>query len=237
MIARIRQRISELGRLAPLGLAALFLPMAGSAILLTFLSPIGSILRENPTVGAIITFAAVVVFCGLSLLPTNVVGVVSGWAFGFETGIAILIVGILGAAYVSFRLCTRVSGDRLTKQLEHYPRSKAIHRALLHDNPRRTILIVLLLRLSVVMPFAFTNLLLAASRVPFRAFIIGTAIGMLPRAATTTYIGAGLYELDINNAEDTTVFVIGAIASIICISVIAVFSKKALARMTESESS
>lgn len=85
------------------------------------------------------------------------------------------------------------------------------------------------------MPFAFTNLLLAAGKVPFRAFIIGTAIGMLPRAATTAYIGAGLYELDLNNAEDTTVFIIGAIASIICISIIAVFSKKALARMTESE--
>ena len=95
--------------------------------------------------------------------------------------------------------------------------------------------IVLLLRLSVVMPFAFTNLLLAASRVPFRSFIAGSAIGMLPRAIATSYIGAGLYELDLNNAEDTTVFIIGAIASIICISIIAVFSKRALTKMTENE--
>lgn len=180
-------------------------------------------------------WSGIVLFCGLSLLPTNVVGVVSGWAFGFPLGLAVLALGVIGASYISFLLCSRISGDRLIAQLDRHPRSKTIHRALLHESKLKAMLIVLLLRLSVVMPFAFTNLLLAASRVPFRSFIAGSAIGMLPRAIATAYIGAGLYELDLNNAEDTTVFIIGAIASIICISIIAVFSKKALTKMTGSE--
>lgn len=232
MIDRIRQRISELGRLAPLGLAALFLPILGSSLLIFFLSPIGDWLRVHWQVGAVVMWGCIVLLCGLSLLPTNVVGIVSGWAFGFPLGLTVLILGVIGASYVSFLLCTRISGDRLIAQLERHPRSKAIHQALLQESRLKATLIVLLLRLSVVMPFAFTNLLLAASRVPFRSFIAGTAVGMLPRAIATSYIGAGLFELDLNNAEDTTVFAIGAIASIISIVVIAIFSRKALERLT-----
>jgi uncharacterized membrane protein YdjX (TVP38/TMEM64 family) len=233
VIERIRQRITELGRLAPLGLAALFLPILGSSLLIFFISPIGGWLRDHWQVGAVIMWSGIILFCGLSLLPTNVVGVVSGWAFGFPLGLMVLALGVVGASYVSFLLCTRISGDRLIAQLERHPRSKAIHSALLHESKLKATIIVMLLRLSVVMPFAFTNLLLAASRVPFSSFITGTAIGMLPRAIATSYIGSGLYELDLSNAEDTTVFIIGVIASIVSIVVIAVLSRKALERITD----
>jgi len=235
VIASIRQRISELGRLAPLGLAALFLPIVGSSLLIAFVLTIGPWMRDNWQVGALLMCTGIVLICGLSLMTTNVIGVVCGWAFGFPLGLAVLITGIVGASVVSFRLCSRISGDRLVGQLERHPRSKAIHRALLHESKAKATLIVLLLRLSVVMPFAFTNLLLAASKVPFRAFLIGTTIGMLPRAATTAYIGAGLFELDLNNARDTTMFIIGVIASVVSIIVIAILSRKALERMTDVE--
>ncbi len=234
MIASIRQRISELGRLAPLGLAALFLPILGTTLLIAFLSPIGNWLREHWQSGIVVLAGGIVFFCGFSLLPTNVIGVVSGWAFGFPLGLLVLMFGIVGASYVSFLLCSRISGDRLIAKLDNRPRSKAIYRALLHESRLKATIIVLLLRLSVVMPFAFTNLLLAASRVSLSSFLIGTTIGMLPRAATTAYIGAGLFELDIDNAHDTTMFIIGVIASVVSIIVIAILSRKALERMTTS---
>lgn len=219
-----------------MGLAALFLPILGSSLLILFLSPIGGWLRDNWKLGTVILAVGIVVFCGFSLLPTNVVGVVSGWAFGFPLGLMVLALGVVGASYVSFLLCTRISGDRLIAQLERHPRSKAIHSALLHESKLKAAIIVLLLRLSVVMPFAFTNLLLSAARVPFGSFIAGTAIGMLPRAAATTYIGTGLYELDLNNAQDTTMFAFGAVASVVSIIVIAILSRKALERITVVDS-
>ncbi len=190
-------------------------------------------MRNNWQIGAVLMTIGIVLVCGFSLMATNVIGSVCGWAFGFPIGLSVLMTGIVGASYVSFLLCSRISGERLLAQLEGRPRSKAVHFALLHESVARSTLIVLLLRLSIVMPFAFTNLLLAASRVRFRAFIIGTTIGMLPRAATTAYIGAGLYELDLDNARDTTMFVIGVIASIVSIIVIAIYSRKALERMTD----
>lgn len=233
IIEKIKHRVSKLGRLAPLGLAALFMPIIGSSLLIAFVLTIGPWMRDNWRIGALLMCCGIVLICGLSLMTTNVIGVVCGWAFGFPLGLVVLITGIVGASVVSFRLYSRISGDRLLSQLETHPRSKAIHTALLRESSAKATLIVLLLRFSIVMPFAFTNLLLAASKVPFRAFIIGTTIGMLPRAATTAYIGAGLFELDLDNARDTTMFIIGVIASVVSIIIIAILSRRALERMTD----
>lgn len=233
MLAAIRQRISDFGRLTPLGLVALFLPIIGSSLLIVFISPVGNWLRENWQIGVPTLFSAVVFFCGLSLLPTNVIGVVSGWAFSFPLGLTVLILGIVGASYISFRLAKRLSGDRLETALRKYPRSRAIHNALLKEDTRKTTFIVLLLRLSVVMPFAFTNLLLAAGRTPTPSYLIGTSIGMLPRAAATAFVGSGLAELDLDKIEDSYSFIIGAAFSVISMIVLAIYSRRALERITK----
>lgn len=220
-----------------MALVATFLPIVGSATLLVFILPIGHWLRDNWEVGIIVFIAGTLFFCGLALLPTNVIGIVSGWAFNFEVGLLVLMIGVVGSAFTSFLINSRISGEHFLKAIDKHPRSAAIHKALLQDDIRKTILIIILLRISVIMPFALTNFLMAASRVPVRAFVIGTAAGMLPRSAAMVFVGSGLSELNLANTGETYLFMIGVAATVVSVITIAVLSRKALEKLTRNEES
>ncbi len=232
MIKKIRESLRELGHLTPVAVVATFLPILGSSSLLIFILPIGQWLRDNREAGLAAFLLGTFFFCGLALLPTNVIGIVSGWAFGLPLGLVVLMTGIVGAAVVSFLVNTLISGKKLPTALEKYPRSEAVYLSLLQDNVRKTTIIIILLRLSIVMPFALTNFLMAASRVPLWAFVTGTAVGMLPRSATMVFVGSGLAELNLNEPRDTYFFMIGAVVSVVSMIMIAAISRKALARLT-----
>lgn len=237
MIQKVKENIRELGHLTPMALVSTFMPIVGSSLLIVFLLPIGHWLRENWQIGIGAFLVGTLFFCGLALLPTNVVGIVSGWSFGFELGLLVLITGVVGSSVISFLINHRLSGDRLPETLKKHTRSAAIYNSLLHEDLKTTTLIVTLLRLSVIMPFAFTNFLLAASRVPLPAFVLGTAAGMLPRSAAMAFIGAGLAELSVENSRETYLFVLGAIGSVFAMITIAFLSRRALSRLTQNGSS
>lgn len=232
MYHSIRKHIAELGRLTPLGIVSMLLPIVGSALLIGFIVPIGQWMRANWESGVFVFLGSVLFFCGFALLATNVIGVVSGWAFGFQLGLLVLISGIVGAAVISFFLNKRITGEKLQEALQNHPRSRAIYKALLREDLRKTTLIIFLVRVSVVMPFAFTNFVLAAGRVPLGSYVIGTTAGMLPRAAATSYVGAGMYDIDLSNARDTTIFIIGLAATIVSVIVIGYISRRALDHVT-----
>lgn len=235
MLKKAKKHIRELGHLTPLALVATFLPIVGSATLIAFIQPIGLWLKENWEFGILVFLAGTLFFCGLSLLPTNVIGVVGGWAFGFELGLLVLMAGVVGSAFVSFVINSRLSGGKLPDLADRYPRSSAVYRCLVKDDFWRTTLIIVLLRVSVLMPFALTNFLLASARVPIRTFLFGTTLGMLPRSAAMVFIGSGLSELDLTNSSDTYVFILGVIATIATVIVIAALSRRALERITKDE--
>lgn len=215
-----------------MALVSMFLPMLGSAALIIFIVPIGNWLQENWQAGTLVFIAGTFFFCGLALLPTNVIGIVSGWAFGFWLGLLVLIIGIVGSAFISFLINSRISGKRLPEVAEKYPRTSAIYKALLREKFWKTTLIIFLLRVSVVTPFAFTNFFLASAKVPVRAFLLGTGGGMLPRSAAMAYVGSGLSALDVKNTTEVTTLVIGIAATILSVVVIAYLSRRALDRVT-----
>jgi uncharacterized membrane protein YdjX (TVP38/TMEM64 family) len=74
--------------------------------------------------------------------------------------------------------------------------AQRVHGALLGRGFGRTVWLVALLRLSPVMPFAATNLLMAALGVRAAAFLAATAIGIAPRSIGVALVGAQLSELD-----------------------------------------
>lgn len=218
-----------------MALVAIFLPILGSATLIAFIQPIGEWLRTNWEAGTFVFLLSTIVFCGLSLLPTNVIGLVGGWAFGFELGAVVLLTGVVGSAFISFLVNSRISGGKLPDIADRYPRASAVYRSLLRDNFWRTTAIIILLRISVIMPFALTNFLMASARVPLRSFLFGTAVGMLPRSTAMVFIGSGLSELDLSNSKDTYMFAFGVLATILTVIVIASIARRALERITSDE--
>jgi uncharacterized membrane protein YdjX (TVP38/TMEM64 family) len=232
---KIRGYLKEFGTLTPVAAISAFLPILGSSILLATAYPLGYWLRENWEIGAAFYICGIVFFCGLALLPTNVIGILGGWAFGFPLGITLLISGIVSASFVSFTINSRIVGDRLPHVFGAHPKAKAIYLALLGQSVSRTTLIIFLLRLSPAMPFALTNFLMASARVPLKSFLIGTFFGMLPRSSAVVFVGAGLSELTLSTAEDAWFLVFGIAATILSAFVIGAISKRALERLTNEE--
>lgn len=235
MIKRLKTIITELGRLTPMALVMIFLPMFGSLTLIAFLNPVGDWLRENWTLGTMVYFFATAILCGLSLIPTNVIGLVGGWAFGFWLGLLLLISAVVAAAVISFLIHKRISGRRLPNAASRHIKVDAVYQALMKEDYWRTTFIIFLLRVSVIMPFAFTNFLLASARVRLSSYVIGTFAGMLPRSAAMAFAGAGLSQLDPQSSRDIIALFIGLAATIGVIVLVARFSRAALKRMTNNE--
>ena len=76
--------IKELGKITPIAFVTTFLPVVGSTTLLIIAVPLGLWLRSNWEIGSGLFVLGMIVFCGLALLPTNVIGIIGGWAFGFD---------------------------------------------------------------------------------------------------------------------------------------------------------
>jgi uncharacterized membrane protein YdjX (TVP38/TMEM64 family) len=231
LVARTATHFRELGRLTPLAFVSAILPMAGSAALIAFSYPLSNWLRANWEVGSILYYVGIVLACGLTLLPPNVIGVIAGWSFGFGLGLLVLMSGIVTAAVIGYYLNARIAGERLPIAAAKYPKLEAVYRALLLDDAWRTTVIVFLLRLSF-MPFALTNFLMASARVRLSPFVIGTVLGMLPRSTAMVFIGVGLSEFDLNNITDSWTVLIGIGASILSVVFIAIVSRRALDRFT-----
>lgn len=233
--ARIRERIVELGKLTPIAIVTTFLPMLGTSVLFVIGYPLGMWLRENQAVGALSFTTGVMVVCGLALMPTNVIGIIGGFAFGFDLGLALLITAVVGAAFISFLIHRRIVGDTVPDLALKHPKAQAVYKALVGQGFVRTTLIILLIRFSIIMPFALTNFLLASARVPPSTFLLGTFVGMLPRSGAVVLTGAGLSELTLEAPTDFWFIFLGIAASLVSIIVISVISRRALEKMTQPE--
>ncbi len=235
MLVKLYSYLKELGSLTPMAFLMAILPVIGSSILLLQAYPLGSWLRGNWEIGTPLYLFGILIFCGLALLPTNVVGILAGWSFGLELGIAVLSAGIVGAACISFVVHSRIARDKLPHVLDAHPHAKAVYGALLGQGVWRAALIISLVRLSPVMPFALTNFLMAAAQVPLTSFLAGTFLGMLPRSSAVVFVGAGLSDLSFDGPQDTWLVVFGIAATIIAVVVISIISKHALQRLTAEQ--
>lgn len=231
---RTRVHLAELGKLTPIALVTTFLPMLGTTVLFAVGYPLGMWLRENQALGAIGFTAGVLVVCGLALMPTNVIGIIGGFAFGFDFGLVLLMTAIVGAAYISYLIHRRVVGDKVPVITEKHPKARAIYQALTGQGFVRTTLIILLIRLSIIMPFALTNFILAAAKVPPSTFLVGTLLGMLPRSGAVVLTGAGLSELVLDPSPNVWLIGSAIAATLISIIFISIVSRRALEKLTQT---
>ena len=229
---KIAEYLRELGKLTPIALVTTVLPIIGGSVLLMVAYPLAYWLRDNWQIGAFLFFLGVIFFCGLSILATNIVGLISGWAFGFELGITVLIAAVASAATLSFLIHSRIAGDTLPHVFENHPKAQIVYQALLGQSLWRTTLVIFLLRLSPAMPFALTNFLMASARVPLKSFVAGTFGGMLPRSTAVVLVVSGLSELSLDNPQEAWLLAFGIAATVVSIIFVTIIARRALERLT-----
>lgn len=224
--------LRRLGPAGPLAVIAATLPAIGGFALLWQLNAVGPWLKSHGAVGVLLYIVGFSVFAGLALLPTYAQAVLGGWAFGFALGFPAALSGFFGGALLGYGVARRATGRRVVQLIDEKPKWRAVYAALLESGFWRTSLIVTLLRLPLNSPFAITNLVMAATRVPPLAFGIGTLVGMAPRTAAAVFIAAQLQELTLEGTPQRWMWLASLAATLVALAVIGHIANRAVARVT-----
>jgi uncharacterized membrane protein YdjX (TVP38/TMEM64 family) len=206
----IRRFLHQLGPAGPMALIATFLPALGAVVLVAVARDIAPWLKSHGT-PALLLFIA---------------------AFAILGGFPAVMLGLLGAAAISYTFARRVSGHRVEDLIHRHPKWEVVKNALIGQGTWRTIWIVMLLRLSPLLPFETTSVLLAATGVPPLPFMVGTAIGVIPRTAAIVFVASRAHHLDFHQANSKWFLILGILASLLGATIIALISKHALNHAT-----
>jgi uncharacterized membrane protein YdjX (TVP38/TMEM64 family) len=228
----IRRFLHQLGPAGPMALIATFLPALGAVVLVAVARDIAPWLKSHGTPALLLFIAAFAILGGFALVPTYANSLLAGWTFGFPIGFPAVMLGLLGAAAISYTFARRVSGHRVEDLIHRHPKWEVVKNALIGQGTWRTIWIVMLLRLSPLLPFETTSVLLAATGVPPLPFMVGTAIGVIPRTAAIVFVASRAHHLDFHQANSKWFLILGILASLLGATIIALISKHALNHAT-----
>ncbi len=224
--------LKRLGPVVPLAIIVTICTVIGLVVLAGHMKPVSHWLREQGAWAILVYVAGFALLAGFGLLPTHIQAILGGLVFGLSRGLAGALAGILGAATIAFVIAQKVSGQRVVGLIAEQPRWKAVYDALLGGGFWRTLGIVTLVRVPPNSPFAITNLVLAATRVRWLAYAIGTVVGIAPRTAAAVWIGSQLADFDLADTRRTWFFVGGLITLVVVVGIIGAIAKRALEKVT-----
>jgi uncharacterized membrane protein YdjX (TVP38/TMEM64 family) len=139
--------------------------------------------RHRGAAGAL--FVALYVLAALLVVPGSILTLAAGYLFGLPLGVALTSAGsVLGAA-AAFIVGRFVARNWVAQRVATRPTFRALDAALRHDG----FPIVLLARLSPLIPYNLLNYGLSITAARFRDYLLATWIGMLP--VTVLYVYAG----------------------------------------------
>ncbi|MGE0325834.1 MAG: TVP38/TMEM64 family protein [Polyangiaceae bacterium] len=146
--------------------------------------------RDLGVAGALV-FILIYALASMLMLPGSVLTLAAGFGWGLGWGSVVACVAANLASNTSFVIGRFLARDWVSQRAERMPRFAAIDRAIASSGLR----LVLLLRLSPLVPFNLLNFALGITRVRFRDYALGGAIGMLPGTVLYVYLGSSLKNL------------------------------------------
>jgi len=156
-----------------------FLPIAG------WLEAARSWVDSHLLLGALL-FSGAFVILTIAMVPGSLLMASAGYLFGLAIGVPLASVCIGLGAGLAALVCRTFARDWLWQRFNTDPRFVAIDKAV----ARKGFLIVLLTRLSLLMPFNLLNIIYGLSRIPLPTMTIATWIGMTPAVVLYTYLGS-----------------------------------------------
>ena len=125
-----------------------------------------------------------------ALTPTTFIALLSGYFLGWQAFIPVGITYWI-ASFLGYKAAQMIDGGRFIRILSEKPKVKQILDNLQKDEFK----IILLARLSPVLPFAVTNVLFSFSGTKLRNFLSAGFLGMLPRTILSIWIGTQAQEI------------------------------------------
>jgi uncharacterized membrane protein YdjX (TVP38/TMEM64 family) len=140
--------------------------------------------RGKPVAGAFVY----ILFVGIAtvmFLPGSVAMMIGGFLFGFLPGTLFAVIAIPIGAQCAFEFGRWVARPWVQRKMADNQRMLAIEAAL----REQSFLIVVLTRLSLIIPFNVLNYAYGATAVKASTHFFATAVGMLPAVALYVYLG------------------------------------------------
>jgi uncharacterized membrane protein YdjX (TVP38/TMEM64 family) len=119
-------------------------------------------------------------------LPGSILTLALGFAYGPFWGLVIASPASVTGATCAFFLGRTLLRDWAAKKAAGSARARAIEAAV----EREGLKLVLLLRLSPVVPFNLLNYMLSVTSVRLSTYVLASAVGMLPGTALYVYLGS-----------------------------------------------
>jgi uncharacterized membrane protein YdjX (TVP38/TMEM64 family) len=141
--------------------------------------------REAGPAGVVV-YAIVYVAATILLLPGALLTAGAGLVYGPIWGTVLVSPVSVAAATCAFLLGRTVARDRIARRIETDEKFRAIDAAIGRSGLR----LVILLRLSTVVPFNLLNYALGLTTVRVRDYVIGSFVGMLPATILYVYVGS-----------------------------------------------
>ncbi len=167
----------------------------------------------------------------LLFLPGSILTLSAGFLFGVVRGTIAAFIGSLVGASAAFVLSRTLARGLVEDRVTASPKFRAIDRAVAAHGFK----IVVLTRLSPLIPFNLLNLVFGVSAVRFRDFFLGSAVGMLPGGLMYAYIGSAVKSLaDLfagrieGGVAQRVLFGAGLIATVVATVLITRVAKRAL---------
>jgi uncharacterized membrane protein YdjX (TVP38/TMEM64 family) len=137
-------------------------------------------------VRGVVAFAVVGVLAAVFVVPGAMLGVGAGMAYGLGWGTLLVVPVSVVAATLAFALGRTVARNWVARWVASNPKFQAVDRAI----GRHGFKIVVLVRLSPLLPYNLLNYALALTDVRLRDYVIGSFIGMMPGTMLYVYIGS-----------------------------------------------
>jgi uncharacterized membrane protein YdjX (TVP38/TMEM64 family) len=129
-------------------------------------------------------FVAAYVAASVAFIPGSLLTLMAGAVFGLGRAIPIVFVSAVIGSSAAFAIARLFARETVIRWLQRDRRAGAVLDAVADQGW----FVVLLLRLSPLIPYNLLNYALGASSVRYRDFLIGS-IGMLPGTVLYTYYG------------------------------------------------
>ncbi len=180
--------------------------------------------------GAVL-FAAAYVPAAVLFVPGSLLTLSAGFVFGVVKGTLVVSAGSTAGAAAAFLVARTVARDWVSRRIAGRPKLAAIGRAVAKEDFK----LVLLTRLSPVLPFNVLNYAFGLTSARFGKYLLASWIGMLPGTLMYVYLGSAAKSVASLLSHETprstgqqALFVLGLAATVAAVVVITRAARRAL---------
>jgi len=188
-------------------------------------------IKDLGWIGKII-FVAIYIVATVAFIPGSILTLGGGFVFGLYWGIFLVWLGATIGCILAFILGRTALRSWVEKKVDQYPKFKAVDVAIAQQGWK----IVLLLRLSPVLPFNVLNYGLALTKVSLIHYCWASAVGMLPGTALYVYFGSLASDLSqvasgkglINPMQQIIIWCVSGVVIIVTVVFVTIIAKRAI---------